>query len=784
MRRIFVLLLTCILTFSVLAQSRFALDSVARYTYGSIKLNDIWGYVDSLGNEYALVGKTNGLSVVNITDTTNLKEVYAEATTFSVWRDIKTWGNYAYVTNETFGGLSIYDLSTLPDSVKSVSQFTGVNYTFQTAHNLFIDENGVAYIFGSNHPTGSYGTVMLDVATTPGQPIELGYFDSLYLHDGYARGDTLYGSAVNDGLLLIIDVSNKQNPTILGSRPTPSNFTHNSWPTDDSRTIITTDEVSGGYVAAYDVTNPSNIRQLDRLRSRNTTHVIPHNAHVLDDFIITSYYTLGVSIMDANKPDNLIEVGYYDTSPNFNNATFNGNWGAYPYLPSGLLILSDMNEGLYVLRPKYKRAAYLEGEVFDCNGNPIPQVKISIEGSSHQERTNLLGKYKSGSPNQGLVKVKFEANGFRERIIDSVLLQRGNVTLLDAVMVEDTVLLDLSFTDSSNSPVKGIFSTISTVDTTFFLKGDSTGQFNGLSFDFQQFSLNAFKWGFHSICDTLLNYNCNVFSQNFQLKEGYQDEFEYHQGWIVSGNDPSGNWVREEPIPTIDGFNLANPSLDHQSDCGTSAFITGNQLGLANASDLDGFTTLSSPPLNLSAYLDPHLYFYSWMYSDILGHLDYLEVSLLDSLNQKTVIDTLYFTNNTNAWELNTYSLKPFMNGHTIQSIQFKAEDVPPNNVVEVGIDFFRIIDGNPVGIESLEREIEDIYLYPNPFEDLLYYDFTKWKHSFDQINVLNAFGQLVFTTKIMDQKGRILLKSDLESGIYFIQLLGEDIVSRKIIKY
>lgn len=764
------------------SQARFALDSVAKFSYGSIKLNDIWGYVDSLGNEYALVGKTNGLSVVNISDTTNLQEVFSEATTFSVWRDIKTWGNFAYVTNETTGGLSIYDLSTLPDSVKSVSQFIGVNYSMQTAHNLFIDENGVAYIFGSNHPTGTFGTIMLDVATTPGQPIELGYFDSLYLHDGYARGDTLYGSAVNDGLLLIIDVSNKLNPVIIGSRPTPSNFTHNSWPTDDSKTIITTDEVSGGYVAAYDVTNPGSIRQLDRLRSRNTTTVIPHNAHVLKDFIITSYYTLGVSVMDANKPDNLIEVGYYDTSPNFSDASFNGNWGAYPYLPSGLLILSDMNDGLYVLRPKYKRASYLEGEVNDCNGNPIPQVKVTIEGSNHRERTNLLGKYRSGSPHEGFVEVRFQANGYREKIIDSVLLQRASVTFLDAILVEDTINLDLNFTDSSNSPIGHMNVLLNTSDTTIQLLGDSSGQINSIDFDFQEFQLSADKWGVHSLCDTVFYYNCNVFDQSFHLQNGYQDEFAYDLGWTVSGNDSSALWVREAPIPTIDGFNLSNPSLDFQSDCGDFAFMTGNKFGPANNSDLDGITTLSSPEIDLSHYNDPHLYFYSWMYSDALNAGDYLEISLLDSLNNQVILDTINFNVNNNAWDLQTYSLKQFTTFSTIKTIQFKAEDIAPDNVVEVGIDYFQILEGNPVQLIESES-FDQLDLYPNPFGDQINFDLSKMEVEFKEINVFNSTGRLIYSNAIAKEKGQIKLNSSLPSGLYFIQFQGQRSLTYKMVK-
>jgi choice-of-anchor B domain-containing protein len=435
MRKVLLYTLLLFLSANLIGQSNLNLDSVAHFQYPStITLNDIWGYEDSLGNEYALVGKRNGLSVISLADTNNLVEVYSESSVFSVWRDIKTWGHYAYVTNETSGGLAIYDLSTLPDSVKGVTYHTGTNYPINSAHNIFIDEKGVAFLFGSNDPQGSSETIMLDVATSPGQPIELGRFDSLYLHDGYARNDTLYGSAVYAGLLLVIDISDKLNPVIVGSASTPSNFTHNSWPSDNSKTIFTTDEVSGGFVGAYDVSNPSNIVLKDRIRSKNTLDVIPHNAHVLNDFVITSYYTSGVSVVDGSRPENLIEVAHFDTSPNFSGNTFNGNWGAYPYLSSGLLILSDMENGLYVLRPKYQRASYLEGRVSNRSGVALSQVNISIQNSNHIDSTNLLGDYKSGSPQDGYFTVVARKNGYNVKTIDSVLLVAGQVTNLNIVL--------------------------------------------------------------------------------------------------------------------------------------------------------------------------------------------------------------------------------------------------------------------------------------------------------------------------------------------------------------
>ncbi|GIR13632.1 MAG: hypothetical protein CM15mP23_22070 [Cryomorphaceae bacterium] len=41
------------------------------------------------------------------------------------------------------------------------------------------------------------------------------------------RGDTLWGSAIYEGVVAAIDVSDKTAPVILGSTFTPGTFTHN-----------------------------------------------------------------------------------------------------------------------------------------------------------------------------------------------------------------------------------------------------------------------------------------------------------------------------------------------------------------------------------------------------------------------------------------------------------------------------------------------------------------------------------------------------------------------------
>ena len=347
-------------------------------------LNDVWGYSDG-DHEYALVGTQTGLSVVDVTNPSNLNELYFIPGVQSIWRDIKTWQNYAYVSVEGTDGLLIVDLSDL-----SGMSHVFIDDYFTEIHNLYIDENGFLYAFGG---TSSSGVIILDLNSNPMNPSFAGEFHDYYLHDGMVRGDTLWGAAMYEGLFTVVDVSDKTNIQTMSSHPTPCAFTHNIWVSDDNNYVFATDEQSACYVAAYDVSDIFNITQIDLIQDwSGTADVVPHNTHVLGDYLITSYYTSGVNIIDASDPFNLEEVAYYDTSP-LSGAPMDGCWGAYPYLPSGLILATDQQEGLFVLC----QSIYNN----NCNNNSTEFIgtsikksvvlKMSLLGSnSNSEKMNLI----------------------------------------------------------------------------------------------------------------------------------------------------------------------------------------------------------------------------------------------------------------------------------------------------------------------------------------------------------------------------------------------------------
>jgi len=425
-----------------LAQTNLNVQFRSRLIYGStVELSNIWGYVDSLGNEYALVGAQNGLSIVDVTNPTNPIVKFTVTGTNSFWREVQVHGKYAYVTTEGCClGLQIINLSNLPGSVSS-KYWTGTGAVAGTVgriHSLHIRDSYL-YLNGSQLFGGAALIVSL---TDPWNPVYLsntsaGFSGNLrYVHDCYVKNDTLWGAHIYGGFVSAFNVSNKSIPVFINSVNTPNNFTHNAWMADNGSSVIyTTDEVSNSYLAAYDVSNTSNFQLLDKLQGTPGSGSIIHNTYIRNSYAINSYYKDGITIVDVSRPKNMITVGRYDTYTQGAGNGFNGAWGVHPYLPSGNLIVSDINNGLYVLTPTYIRACYLEGLLSDsCSGLPLSNVSVIITGGTHHTEFSLLnGEYRTGTATAGNFTVTFSKTGYTSKVFQNVNLQNG---ILNAMNVQ------------------------------------------------------------------------------------------------------------------------------------------------------------------------------------------------------------------------------------------------------------------------------------------------------------------------------------------------------------
>jgi len=451
----------------VLGQTNFNLDLIGSYEWPNTEGSDIWGWFDPTTEaEYALVGLNDGFACVDVSNPSNPVQKFYISDINSTWRDVKTWGNYAYITTEADAGLLIVDLTDMTGSTYlHVSNFTnptnGNSVEFTAAHNLFIDENGICYIFGASSSNGgnpSDGAIFLDVGANPTAPHYLGEWDENYIHDGMTRGDTMYAGCIYAGELFIVDVSDKNNPSTLGTHSTPNAFTHNAWVSDDGNYVFTTDEKSDAYIGSYDISDMSNIQEIDRIQSNPESNSIPHNTHVDGDFLITSWYRDGTTVHDISNPHNLVQVAFYDSYSGSGDG-FDGCWGTYPFLPSGNIISSEINSSsnqsakLMIYERGFVQACYLEGNVTDAsNGNSLSGASVEILNTSISNNTssNLLGFYGSGTADPASYDVVFSKPGYLTDTLQTTLLS-GQTILLNASLYINPNIPMLGCTNASAS---------------------------------------------------------------------------------------------------------------------------------------------------------------------------------------------------------------------------------------------------------------------------------------------------------------------------------------------
>ena len=573
-QKVYLLCFTIFLGFTIKAQESLNINFLSNFEY-SEELSDVWGYSTS-GGEYALVGVYNGISVVDVSIPTNPIELAFFPGDESIWRDLKTWENYLYCINETGGGLQIVNLTEVIAGDQNPSYIENTSLDFTTAHNIFIDKNGVLYVFGANLGIG--GCAMFDLTANPEEPEFLGYFNDYYLHDGMVRGDTLWGGAIDDGVFSAIDVSDKSNPVIIGSHPTPNTYSHNCWISDDGNSLFTTDEVSGAYVAAYDVSDLSNIEELDRIQSWSaSTDVIPHNTHVDGNFIVTSYYADGLSVVDVSNPSNLVEVAYYDTSDGYDGNGFNGAWGAYPWLPSGNILVTDIENGLFVLEPKYTSASFFSGSVTTIEGVPISGVMIQIEDLNLTTYSSLDGSYESGVPNQGTYTVTYSAPGYQDLIIEVDLTTGESLNFSPQLALVETYAVQISVVDALD--FMGLpAASIHVYNDDFDFEGvtDQNG-FVSNSLISGTYNVSIGLWGYQTIC-TEITLDGTMVDFSFELDNGYSDDFSIDLGWSIESDVSlsSGAWERVVPSSLSNDEISYSPTEDVSSDCGASAFVTDN----------------------------------------------------------------------------------------------------------------------------------------------------------------------------------------------------------------
>jgi choice-of-anchor B domain-containing protein len=381
----------------VTLQSRVGLN---RFPGKPRSASSIWGYSDPDDNrEYAIIGLRNGTGVVDVTNPIRPKIIGHIPGVESLWREVKVysvlnkstkkWDAYAYISTEGLnGGLQVIDLSDLPNSVSLAATDTDIS----TSHTLFISNLDYAtgkklkgkktrlYVNGSDRA----GLVIFSLSN-PKNPRVIGEYNDTYVHDSY--GETFSDSRTSQcapghtpcqilfawtgGDFRVLDVTNPRSIGVLGTLVYPDlGYAHSGWISNDKQYLFNFDEVdeidsdSKTKIYTIDIANFQNPTISGAFRGPEKS--IEHNGIVIGNKLFLAHYTRGLVIMDVTNPKKIRELAFFDSHPEDDDENreaqtashpghegqigFHGAWGVYPFLPSGNILISDLERGLFVLK--------------------------------------------------------------------------------------------------------------------------------------------------------------------------------------------------------------------------------------------------------------------------------------------------------------------------------------------------------------------------------------------------------------------------------------------------
>lgn len=666
------------------------------------RYSSLWGYTAPDGREYALLGGYTGTHIIDITEKP-IREVAFIDGPDNGWREMKTYGEYAYVVTEGGSvGLQIIDLRQLPDTavlLKADDSF------FATGHTIS-QEGDWIYVHGTDVDAGyNAGTVILEVATDPQNPTYAGAYTRDYVHDAMIRNDTLYGSMINNGRLDIAVLSpNRDSVRFVTSFSYPGAGTHNSDNTIDGRYIMTSDEV-GTTAKTLKVWDRSDVDDIVKVAEFTPVpEAIIHQVHTLGDLAVCAWYTAGVRIIDMSDPVNPVEVGFFDHYPG-SASRYVGAWEVYPYFPSGKMIVSDTRSGLYVFTYDGAIRASASLTIVDsATGEPLEGVLVELDELGRTEMTDATGRIDLEAA-AGTVNYRASLLNYRQASGDVALTANGNdITVRLVPLILRTYNVIAVKDGGSLVPID--------IPIGYRVDGrpergrSDAGQVSlPLPVD-SSYTLLVQAWGYRPKEVQLLP-QLSVDPIPVVLEEGYVDNADLDLGWIFgdeSDDGSAGYWERA-PMTGV-GFNfngrvaLTEPSVDGSGEDGGWAFMTdgadseGAQPG---ASDVDtGAVTLTSPLFDLVnlGLGDPTITFQLWFSNDAAPFFpsdDNLYIRLSND-DGATWVDVESVGSGLTNWTQYEVRVGEYLEPTERMRFRVVASDSLEQGWVEAGLDEFEIV--------------------------------------------------------------------------------------------
>lgn len=622
---------------------------------GTISGNDCWGYVSPGGREYALMGTSHATAFVDITQPDDAFVVAVEPGPQSLWRDVKTYQTYAYSVSEGGGGIQVFDLSQIDSgTVTHVGDFTSDGTTTAT-HNVLINEDS-GYLYRSGG--SSHGLRIYSLAN-PANPVFVNSWDDRYVHDAQV---VTYTSGPNAGKeiafcasgdfaqpgLDILDVTNKNNIIVLDHffYPNPV-YSHQLWLNDAKTRLYLNDELDEGpgTPTTTHVVNISNLNNASLAGTfTNGNDAIGHNVYIRDGLLYEANYRSGLRVFDIDaNPTNPPEVASFDVYPPDDDAEFNGLWSVYPFFPSGTVIGSDLEKGLFVWRmgapPVTLTPVAALPDVLDPAG-----FTFDVTIAEDQPGDFVLGS----------AQLHYDAG---KGWTSAPLANLGGGTYR-AQLPAMACGLEVPYYVSA-------------------LASDGT------------------TWTAPSVAAGLTYLGLSATDRDIALSQ----TMETNQGWTagIAGDDATtGIWERGDPLGTV------AQSEDDHTPAGSECWFTGQGTpgGSVGENDVDGgTTTLLSPVLDLSGLTEPNISYWRWYVNSSVGSPDADDVFLVDVSNDGgsswTNVETLDPTvhEQMGAWIQTSFRVADYVKPTASVRMRFIASDLNNGSIVEAGIDDFEVTE-------------------------------------------------------------------------------------------
>ncbi|MGP1346308.1 MAG: choice-of-anchor B family protein [Phycisphaerales bacterium] len=619
--------------------------------------NDCWGYTSPSGREYAILGLNSATAFIEITDPAAPVIVSIQPGPDSLWRDVKTYQSYAYSVSEGGGGIQVFNLVNIDSGVVTLANTISTGGTAAT-HNVAINtDSGYLYRCGGSD-NGLRIYRLNQFPEGPASPVFVASWATKYVHDAqivsyttgpYAGKEIAFCCAgFNGGFgetgLTILDVTNKSNITILGQvQYTSAAYSHQGWLTEDKQYFLLNDELDEQSFGTTTTTRVIDVSDLANPVEVGTfTNGLPsvdHNLYTKGDLMFAANYRSGLRVFDISSLPNAQEIAFFDTFPNSDSASFNGLWSVYPYFPSGTVIGSDIERGLFVWSietPPFSIEVYQADppQLLSPDGATVLLTITPEDGQQLAPGTATLFYSVDGGPFQSTPMQQLTGNFY-----------------------------------NANFPS---FPCLAQID--WYVSAQSVaGQEQLFPFTAPTNPLTAIA---AYARDTAY----------FDDMEGVSSSW---QGGVPGDTASTGQWVRVNPNPTA-----AQPGQDTTPD-GVRCWVTGQGSpgGPLGEADVDnGITALLSPILSAVSEEpgagDAYLSYQRW-YSNDLGAAPNSDSMPIEISNNggSTWSPLELVTENAGAWVRKEFRIADFITPTSTMRLRFIARDLDPGSVVEAGVD-------------------------------------------------------------------------------------------------